>query len=120
MLNRIKFAAILILALPLGCFGREVVKVDVQRLTNAIYKAEGGNQTRWPYGILKKYKKTTPRQACINTIKSAQKRFAKQTKEKDFVHFLSLTYCPIGVSNDPQGLNRYWEKNVRKFYNKGK
>ena len=92
---------------------------DTDRLADAIYRAEGGEKTRYPYGILQKYKVTTPRQACINTIKSAQKRFAKQKKETDFVHFLSLTYCPIGAKNDPGGLNKYWVKNVKYFYLKG-
>ena len=90
-----------------------------ETLADAIFKAEGGSKTRHPYGILAHYKHTTPRQACLNTIASARRRFAKQTKETDFIHFLSLTYCPIGASNDPTGLNRNWEKNVRKFM-KGK
>ena len=92
--------------------------VNVDKLADAIYLAEGGSKTSHPYGILKRYISTTPRQACINTIKSAIKRFNNQTKEKDFIHFLSLTYCPIGASNDPTGLNRNWEKNVKHFYNR--
>lgn len=84
-----------------------------EQIANAIYKAE--NSKAHPYGILAHYKHTTPRQACLNTIKSAQKRFAKQTKEKDFIHFLSLTYCPIGASNDPRGLNKNWVRNVKYF-----
>jgi hypothetical protein len=85
------------------------------QIANAIYIAEGGAKTSHPYGILKHYKTTTPRQACINTIKSARKRFAAQSQETDFVHFLSLSYCPIGASNDPTGLNINWERNV-KYY----
>jgi len=88
------------------------------QLANAIYRAEGGAKTRHPYGIFPHYKHTTPRQACLNTIKSAQRRFAKQTKEKDFVHFLSLTYCPIGASNDPKGLNKNWVRLVNYFLTK--
>ena len=93
--------------------------IDVNKLADAIYKSEGGEKTKYPYGIMTKYKHTTPRQACINTIKSAQKRFVKQTKEKDFVHFLSLTYCPIGCDND-NGTNRFWERNVKYFLEKDK
>jgi hypothetical protein len=89
-----------------------------QQLANSIYWAEGGAKTKHPYGILAKYKHTTPRQACLNTIRSAVKRFEKQTAEKDFIHFLSLTYCPIGVANDPTGLNVNWERNVKYFLGK--
>src|SRR3990167_10708274 len=66
-------------------------KPDFERLANAIYKAEGV-KSRHPYGILAKYKHTTPRQACLNTIRSAKKRFAKQNQENDFIRFLGLTY----------------------------
>ena len=97
------------------CFA-EVFTND--QIANAIYKAEGGSKTNYPYGILVKYKHTTPRQACLNTIKSAQKRFAKQSNEQDFIHFLSITYCPIGAANDPTGLNKNWIKNVKYFLNK--
>ena len=90
--------------------------VNVERLANAIYKAEGGNKTKHPYGILAKYKHTTPRQACINTIKSALKRYTKQGAKGDFIVFLGKTYCPVGASNDPWGLNKNWVKNVKHYY----
>jgi len=93
--------------------------VDIERLADAIYIAEGGAKTNHPYGILTKYKTTTPRQACINTIKSGLKRFAKQTEEKDFIVFLGKTYCPIGAKNDPKGLNKNWVKNVTYHYERG-
>jgi len=88
------------------------------QIADAIYLAEGGAKTSHPYGILAKYKHTTPRQACLNTIQSAKKRFTKQTKEKDFIHFLSLTYCPVGCNND-NGTNKYWERNVKYFLKGG-
>lgn len=89
-----------------------------QRLADAIFKAE--NSKDHPYGIMVKYKHTTPRQACLNTIRSAQKRFQAQTKEKDFIILLSKTYAPIGASNDPKGLNRNWIRNVKHFLNERK
>lgn len=85
-----------------------------EQIANAIYLAEGGAKTSHPYGILAHYKHTTPRQACLNTINSARKRFVKQNKEKDFVHFISLTYCPINCEND-NGTNRFWYANVTMF-----
>lgn len=91
--------------------------IDINRLARAIYKAEGGSKTRHPYGILKKYKTTTPRKACINTIKSNLKRW---NGKGDFIVFLGKTYCPVGAKNDPSGLNRNWIKNVTYFYDRKK
>ena len=71
---------------------------NFERLANAIYKAEGGAKTRHPYGILAKYKHTTPRQACMNTIAHAYKDWNKQG---DFIRFLQKRYCQVGASIDP-------------------
>jgi hypothetical protein len=103
-----------ILFLCVGTARAEEINID--KLATAIYMAEGGARTRHPYGILKKYKTATPRQACINTIKSALRRYDKSDKSVDFIVFLSRTYCPIGASNDPMGLNKNWVKNVYYFY----
>ena len=56
-------------------------EINVNALANAIRKAEGNEN----YGILTKYKVTTPRQACINTIKRALRDF--KGNEKDFISF---------------------------------
>ncbi len=37
----------------------------------------------------------------LNTISKIQKR-----------------YCPVGASNDPKGLNKYWLNSVLDYYNK--
>ena len=87
-----------------------------ESIANAIYKAEGGAKTKHPYGILAHYKHTTPRQACINTIRHARRDW---NGKGDFIAFLGSRYCPIGASNDPTGLNKNWVKNVRYFLNKG-
>lgn len=107
-------AGLLILMASCGVVHAE--DIDINRLADAIYKAEGGTKTRHPYGILKKYKTTTPRQACINTIKSNLKRW---NGKGDFIVFLGKTYCPVGAKNDPLGLNRNWVKNVTYFYDRG-
>lgn len=96
-------------------FGAEAV--DVQALANAIYRAEGGARTAHPYGILKKYKTTTPRQACINTIKSNLKRWEASGSKGSFIEFLGAVYAPVGASNDPTGSNRNWIRNVTAIYN---
>ena len=91
---------------------------DVVRLANAIYHAEGGANTRHPYGILAKYKTTTPRQACINTIRSKHREWLKLGSKGDYLRYLQSRYCPIGATNDPAGLNVNWYKNVSKLYKK--
>ena len=101
------------LFVPAFCMAEQI---DESRLADAIYIAEGGKNTSHPYGILTKYKTTTPRQACINTIRSAKVRFAKYKGKDDFITFLGRTYCPVGAKNDPTGLNKNWVKNVTKLY----
>ena len=98
-----------------------VVKQDniagysVNQWCNAIYKAEGGQKTRHPYGILAHYKHTTPRQACINTIKSKYKAYKLSGLKTPF---LASKYCPVGCSND-RGTNQYWIKNVSFYLKQG-
>ena len=107
--------AVIVIVIAVGIIPAAVAAaIDVDKLADAIYSAEGGPKASHAYGVLQHYKVTTPRQACINTINSAIKRFAQQSKETDFVHFLSLTYCPIGCDND-NGTNQYWKQNVKYF-----
>jgi len=78
-------------------------------IADSIYKAE--NSKVYPYGILIKYKHTTSRQACINTIRHARRDWNGQG---DFIVFLGDRYCPVNCSND-NGTNKYWIKNVKFF-----
>jgi hypothetical protein len=87
--------------------------IDPEKMCDAIYIAEGGAKTKYPYGILKKYKVTTPRQACINTVNHALRDW---DGSGDFIVFLGSRYCPVGAANDPKGLNKNWVKNVRYYY----
>ena len=89
--------------------------IDIEKLATAIYYAKGGAKTKFPYGILTRYKHTMPRQACINTIRHAQRDW---NGRGDFISFLQKRYAPIGASNDPKELNKNWICNVRYFYNK--
>lgn len=97
-------------------FAKNAYALDIERLANAIYIAEGANKTKYPYGIIKKYKHTTPRQACINTIKSNLKRYKQSKSKEDFIVFIGRTFCPVGATNDPLGLNRNWTLNVKYLY----
>lgn len=101
-------------------------------IANAIYYAEGGNKTAYPYGIKSlKYENRTDkelskeqwaRKICLNTIKNNRKRFSKQEKYTDFIDFLGSRYCPIQgkhLTNDEKKFNIYWVKNVKLFLKKG-
>jgi hypothetical protein len=103
-----KYMMLLIIPLLLGFS-------DVQ-IANSIYWAEGGNKTNHPYGILVKYKNTSPRQACLNTIAHARRDW---NGKGDFLGFLAKRYCPIGAKNDPTGLNKNWLTNVRFYLQRG-
>jgi hypothetical protein len=87
---------------------------QANKIADAIYKAEGGAKTKYPYGIVS-VKTTNPRQVCINTIKNTWTRYQSSPQTNDFIEFLGNRYCPVGVTNDPRGLNQNWVKNVKKF-----
>lgn len=85
-------------------------------IVNAIGKAE--NSKRHPYGIMIKTK--DPRKTCMNTVNNNVMRYVKAGEPGgDFIHFLSLRYAPIGAANDPRGVNKNWENNVKYFLKKG-
>ena len=109
----------LIIALLMAWQGVGMAEPDYNALADAIYKAEGGAKTAHPYGILAKYKHTTPRQACINTCRNQWKRHQAHACGKDYLTCLRDRYCPIGAKNDPNGLNRNWTKNVAYYYKGG-
>ena len=83
------------------------------QIADAIYKAEASKAR--PYGIMQRYKTTTPRQACLNTIKHARRDY--NGPADGFILFLSRRYAPIGAENDPRNLNKNWYKNVMYFLN---
>ena len=56
-----------------------------------------------------------------HTIKRNLERFQKNSeRHKDFISYLADKYAPFNVKNDPQELNKNWEKNFRHFYEKFK
>lgn len=85
-----------------------------EQIVKAIFKTEGGFNTRFPYGIksVKCSGIKECRQVCMNTVRNNRKRFAKQTEYTDFIEFLGDRYCPKSV--DPIG-NVNWKKNVMFF-----
>lgn len=117
MLKKLFLMAFLALFLaPTDVFSTQAVAINPSALAEAINQAEDSNAH--PYGIMIKYKHTTPRQACLNTIMHRYHDWLKAGSKGDFIESLSKTYAPIGASNDPTGLNKNWVKNVKFFYGK--
>lgn len=90
-----------------------------EEIADAIYLAEGGVKAKVPFGILsvKCDGYNDCRKVCLNTIRNNRKRYKKYgyKKYKTFLEFLASRYAPVGASNDPHNLNRYWLKNVKYF-----
>jgi hypothetical protein len=74
--------------------------INTNAIANAIYVAEGGDKTKYPYGISKKksgiqtLNKDDARKICINTIGHAYNDWKAKGSKGDFIDFLSLKYCP--------------------------
>ena len=96
----------------------QAAEIDPHKLANAIYKAEGGKKTRYPYGIksVRCVGENDCRQVCLNTIRNNQKRFLKQNKYSDFIEFLGSRYCPLNIKGEYH-LNKNWVRLVKYFYN---
>ena len=87
------------------------------RLADAIFKAEGGENSNHPYGIHGKFDQS-PREICINTIRHQWDNWAQCGRKGEFIAFLGAHYAPEGAENDPDGLNSNWVKNVNYFMDK--
>ena len=102
-----------------GCKVAQAEEYTDTQIVNAIRKAEG----TWTYGI-KSIKCSTAsecRQICLTTVKRNRQRFINYgyKDHADFISYLASRYCPVGASNDPTGLNKNWQRNVRYFLRKG-
>lgn len=109
--NKIIFLLLILCFLTNKLYSSDLQMYSNESIANAIYKAEGESKTKYPYGILTKYKYTSPREACINTIKNQRIRHAKHNCGKDYLTCLRDRYCPI---NDNK-INRFWLNNVKYF-----
>ena len=89
--------------------------INVERMADAIYRAEGGDKARVPYGVLsvKVKDKADARRITITSINNNIKRWDKAGKHGTFIDFMANRWCP--VASDPVG-NRNWKNNVRKIY----
>lgn len=91
-------------------------------IANAIYKAEGSEKAKKPYGIL-----SVPcegekdcRKICLNTIRNQRIRHAKHDCGFTYLECLSRRYAPISAKNDPLMLNQFWLGNVTYFLENAK
>ena len=83
----------------------------------AIRYAENGGAGR-EYGILHPRVKPTYRSQagwCAATVQKNYDRWVKAGSKGEYIAYLGAVYCPIGVDNDPTGLNKHWIKNVTTF-----
>ena len=103
-------AAIILLTM-FSASGAEMSDSRANQIADAIYKIEGGANTKWPYGI-KSIKTSNPRQVCINTIKNNYSRWQKSGSSKPFLDYLADVYCP--QSADFKG-NQNWKANIHKL-----
>jgi hypothetical protein len=109
-----KLSIVILLAImpAIVASGATLNQLAIDRIANAIYRAEGGNNTRFPYGI-KSIKNCHNRRAiCINTIVNNYNRWSGRG---DFIVYLADHYCP--ASTDFIG-HKNWINNVKYFLRK--
>ena len=84
---------------------------DASALADVIYRVEGGDRARVPYGILgvKVRSRAHAREICLRTIWHAWRDCPEPKSRERFIRFLGNRYCP--PSADPVG-NRNWIRNV--------
>lgn len=83
----------------------------LNKIVSAIYVIEGGNNTKYPYGI-KSIKTNNPRKICENTVRNNYIRWQRAGSKGNYLDFLADRYCP--PSADPIG-NVNWKKNMKKI-----
>lgn len=94
---------------------------DLFYILLAIRVAEGGRYGL-EFGIMHPKAKNTNLEiqagwAAATVVKNYQ-RWKNSNSPDDYITFLGKRYCPVGASNDPQGLNANWIRNVKFWYNK--
>lgn len=89
-------------------------QINIEKLVDAIYIAEGGSRAKKPFGIL-----SVPcegyadcRSVCRNTVRNNIGRWKRSGMGEDFIAFLGGRFCPRSL----HPLNRNWVGNVRAIY----
>jgi len=107
---KISIFFIFFIMISCNCYAEYYGYINNDKLADAIYKAEGGVNTKYPYGVKSintHGNKEYARKICINSIKSAKKRWT--CNDVDFITFLGKTYSPPAI-------NPHWVKNVKSLY----
>jgi hypothetical protein len=98
---------------------------------DAIWKAEGGEQAAYYYGIKSVnyitgkgdyYDKQEARRICKNTVRNNKRRFREygHRTHKTFLDFLGSRYAPTkGLQAWEVTLNKNWKRNILYFLTKG-
>jgi len=111
----------IILSLLISLFFVSIINAEEyysnEAIAEAIFWAEGGYKTHWPYGIKSVYCEGIEecKQICLNTIQNNRIRYSEYGYKKynTFLEFLASRYCPIsdkGCEN--------WLPNVRSILKK--
>lgn len=92
-----------------------LVQPNYDLFADAIYRAEGGDKARAPYGVLSIKTKDADeaRRITINSAKKNYQRWLDAGKPGTYVQFMANRWTP--PSADPKG-NANWIKNVPAIY----
>ena len=112
---------LIVICLISGCaplaMSKTIEGYNLHKWSEAIRLAE--NSKTYPYGIMAKFKHTSPKQACINTILHKYRDYRnlhyKHGLKQGFLNYLGSKYAPINANNDYRRLNKYWVNNVRYY-----
>jgi hypothetical protein len=99
---------------------RNGMDTKLRPLLYAIRKSENGNWANGrAFGVLHPKANANPDAQAGWAVCTIQKRYLEwlsTSKKEHFIDFLGAGWAPIGVSNDPNGLNANWVSNVHHYY----
>ena len=110
------FLALMLTVLMASCSRNAWAEVyDSSDICDAIYVIEGGAKAKKPYGILSIScnSESECRDVCLNTVENTFTRWQADGSTMPFLEALAARYAPIGSSNDPRHLNRFWLSNIK-------
>ena len=90
---------------------------EVARIVSAIWRLEGGDKTRHPYGVLsvKVASKEEARKVTERSVRNNWARWQAAGAPGEFCDFMAARWVP--VASDPQG-NANWRRNFRAIVGK--
>ena len=106
-----------LMAAPL-LFGEEMKKKETldqyfSRLADAIWVAEGGRKTKYPYGIKPKRDVFKAREKCLSIIRVEHAKWSGYSG-RPFIYFLADRYAPYNEKSSrlDKLMNPHWPVNV--------